>query len=216
VIPRRRHERAGLFGIGTRQEPRSAASAPSWLWVAVGTLALAIVVSAAIGIATQEPPLAVPGASGEQAQRADSLAKLLRQDSTNVRAIVQLGNLFYDTKNYGEAVPYYRRALARDPSLIDTRVDLAVSLHQAGHTGEALAELDRVLAEKPDHAVAHFDLGVIQEFMGRLDMAQASYERAGALEIGPELREAVVERLAAVAQKKRAPRDSTGLPPGHP
>ena len=134
----------------------------------------------------------------------------------NVRANVQLGNLLYDTSNYGQAVPYYRRALAGEPSLIDTRVDLGVSLHQSGHTAEAIAELTRVITEKPDHAVAHFDLGVIQEFMGQLDDADASYRRADALEVGPELRQAIQERLAAVAEKKRSPRDTTGLPPGHP
>lgn len=204
VIPRRRHTRAGLFGVGASDEPAPAGSAPSWIWLLVGTFCLGVVLVAAVRITTQPPPFQVPGASPIQANLADSLHKALRRDSLHVGDNLRLANLLYDTQNYEKAIPFYRRALTVEPHLLDARVDLAVSLHQSGRTDEAFAELGRVLEEKPDHAVALFDLGVIHEFIGELDEAGAAYERAQALPLEPELAHVIEQRLRAVREKQRA------------
>ena len=199
VIPRRKHERIGFFGVGSRAE--QSGGAPGWIWFAVGTLALAIALFAAIGITTREPPFGVPGASPIQANVADSLYQALKRDSTNVADNIRLANLLYDTANFEKAVPFYRRAVTLDPLQIDARVDLAVSLHQSGRTGEALAELTQVLDVQPDHAVALFDLGVIYESLERYEEAAEAYAGVAELDIEPEMAHALEQRVRAVEQK---------------
>lgn len=203
VIPRRRHTRVGLLGVGGSDKEAPAGSAPSWIWLAIGVICLGVVLVAAVSITTAPPPFEVPGASPIQANLADSLRRALQRDSLKVEDNLRLANLLYDTQNYGQAIPYYRRVVRVEPDRHDARVDLAVSLHQSGKTEEALAELRRVLEAKPDHAIAHFDLGVIHEFIGELDEAEAAYERVLKLPVEPELAHVVEQRLRAVEEKRR-------------
>jgi hypothetical protein len=132
-------------------------SVPSWLWAAVGLGALVAVLMSAISIARQPKPLAVPNASKPQLAAAESLAVLLRADSTATGPNIGLGNLFYDTGNFAEAVPYYRRALLKDPDLVDVRVDLGVSYHNMQNFDSARLELEDAVRRRPDHAVAAFE-----------------------------------------------------------
>jgi hypothetical protein len=203
VIPRRRHARVSLFGIGGTGDELPG-GAPSWIWFAVAGAALAIAVIAAIGITSQKPPFAIPNATPEQAHYADSLARVLDRDSLDLAANVGLGNVLYDTHNFGEAVRYYRRALVVRPDLPDVRVDMATSLHQSGRSPEAIAELEQVIAAHPGHALAWFNLGIVYESVGRLADAEAAYRSVEGLPLGSELRAALARQLAGLGQKRRA------------
>src|SRR5262245_50566487 len=157
VRPRRRvreeRERApatvATWGYRPSGPSQMNTGAPAWLWGAIGLFALGVVLVTAIQIARAPKPLAVPNASKEQLARAESLAVLLRADSAAVGPNVGLGNLFYDTGNYGLAVPYYVRALAADSSLIDVQVDLAVSYHNDGQSERALGVLEDAVRRRP-------------------------------------------------------------------
>jgi hypothetical protein len=186
-------------------------SVPSWLWAAVGLGALVAVLVSAIQIARQPPPLAVPGASKPQLASAESLAVLLRADSTAAGPNVALGNLFYDTGNFGEAVPFYLRALRKDPEMIDVRVDLGVSYHNLGKLDLAQQELEEAVRRQPDHAVAQFDLAVVYQTMGRKEDARAHYLKAKSLDTPPDMA-AVIDQLLAKLDNPNA----SALPPGHP
>ena len=186
-------------------------SVPSWLWAAVGLGALVAVLVSAIQIARQPQPIAVPGASKPQLASAESLNVLLRSDSTAAGPNVALGNLFYDTGNFGEAVPYYRRALRKDPDLIDVRVDLGVSYHNLGKLDLATQELEEAVRRRPDHAVAQFDLAVVYQTMGRKEDARAHYLKARALDSPPDMA-AVIDQLLARLDDPTP----SNLPPGHP
>lgn len=203
IIPRRRHARAGLFGIGggPREQP---GGAPSWLWFLIAAAALAIAVVAAIGITSRRPPLVIANATGPQREYADSLVRVLGRDSLDLSANVALGNLLYDTGNFGMAVAYYRRALAVHPDLPDVRVDLAVSLHQSGDSPAAIAELEQVIAAHPGHLIAPINLGIIYESIGRLADAEAVYRGMAGLSLPPELQVALERRLAGLELKKQA------------
>lgn len=186
---------------------------PSWLWLAVGLLALGAVFASAIQIARQPAPLAIPNATKPQLSSAESLRVVLRRDTTAVAPNVALGNLFYDTSNFGEAIPYYRRALRRDPSLTDVRVDLGVAYHNAGLPDSAIAVLEQVIANEPDHAIAHFDLAVLYQAMGRRTEARRMFEKAKALD-GPAEMDAMIDEM--LARLAAPPGGATTLPPGHP
>jgi cytochrome c-type biogenesis protein CcmH/NrfG len=204
IIPRRRHARVGLFGIGAGQ-PEPAGSAPSWIWLLVGAAALVIAVGAAISITAQKPPLVIPGATRDQVQLGDSLVKALARDSLDIVANIELGNLYYDTHNFGDAVRYYRRALSVHPDLPDVRVDMAVSLHQSGHTPEALGELAQVIAAHPEHVIARLDLGIILEAVGRVAEAESTYNVVSGMTLTADQRDLVARQLAGLQQRKTMP-----------
>lgn len=186
-------------------------SVPSWLWATVGLGALVAVLVSAIQIARQPAPIAIPGASKPQLASAESLSVLLRADSTAAGPNVGLGNLFYDTGNFGEAVPFYLRALRKDPELTDVRVDLGVAYHNMGKLDLAQQQLEEAVRRHPDHAVAQFDLAVVYQTMGRKEDARAHYLMAKALDTPPDMA-SVIDQLLARLDEPTA----SGLPPGHP
>ncbi len=187
-------------------------SIPSWLWAAVGLAALVAVLVTAIQIARAPVPLAIPGASKNQLASAESLRVILRADSTVVGPNIAFGNLFYDTGNFGDAVPYYHRALRADSSLTDVRVDLGVAYHNMGDMASARRELEHATQQAPDHPVAQFDLAVVYQSMGLKDEARAHYLKAKALE-HPEEMGRVIDQLL---DRLDHPEHGSPLPPGHP
>ena len=187
-------------------------SIPTWLWMTVGLGALAAVLVTAIQIARQEPPIAIAGATKEQLASAESLRVLLRSDSTQAGPNTAFGNLYYDTGNFGDAVPYYRRALKSDPTLTDVRVDLGVAFHNMGDLESARRELEEAARIAPDHSIAQFDLGVVYQSMGLKDQAREHYLKAKALEHPPEM-SAVIDQLI---DRLDHPANAAALPPGHP
>jgi len=190
-------------------------SVPGWLWMVVGFAALGAVLVAAIQIAHQAPPLAIPSATKPQLAQAESLATVLRRDSTSVDANVALGNLYYDTGNFGDAIPYYRRALKKDPTLTDVRVDMGVAYHNTNDIEQAKTTLEEATRLSPDHAVAHFDLGVVYQSLGKTSEARAQYVAAKGLDHPAEM-DAVVDTLIARIDHPRAHGAGMDLPPGHP
>jgi predicted negative regulator of RcsB-dependent stress response len=180
VIPRRHHQRAGLFGIGSEDRPRAAGGAPGWIWAAVGAVALLIALGTAIGITNQRSKVNIEGADPAKLATADSLDRILRKNPNDVKALVEMGNVYYDTKNFDDAIGFYDKALARDSSLVDVAVDRAVALHQAGHPDRAVSDLEGIVARHPEHAIAAFDLAVIYEFQGRKADAERMYTDAAA------------------------------------
>jgi len=203
-----------VASFGYRPERDAGASPPGWLWATVALAALGAVLVAAIQISHQAPPLAIPNASKPQLAQAESLVAVIKKDSTSAEANVALGNLYYDTGNYGDAIPYYHTALRRDPSLTDVRVDMGVSYHNAGDVESARRTLEEALAHSPEHAIAHFDLGVVYQTLGRKEDARAQYLKAKSLDHPPEM-SVVVDQLLARLDHPDAPAGSS-LPPGHP
>jgi tetratricopeptide (TPR) repeat protein len=169
---------------------------PSWIWVGVGLAALVAVLVSAIQIARQPAPLSIPGATKPQLATAESLRVVLRRDTTAVAPNVALGNLFYDTNNYKEAIPYYERALRKDPSHNDVRVDLGVAHHYAGNQELALSLLREAVRVDSTHAIAWFDLAIIQESLGMREEARQNFLRARALP-GPEAMGHVIDQMLA-------------------
>jgi tetratricopeptide (TPR) repeat protein len=205
VIPRRHHDRAALFGIGGGGRPRGEGGAPGWIWAAVGAGALLIALITAISITSQKPAISMEGADPAKLAAADSLARVLKKNPNDVSANVELGNLYYDTKNFGDAISYYDRALAQDSTLIDVAVDRAVAIHQSGRPDRAMDDLERIVQLHPEHAVAAFDLGVIYEFQGRKDDAARAYQMAEARATSPEVKHVAAMRLKALKGEIQAP-----------
>src|ERR1051326_4364288 len=84
----------------------------------------------------------------------------VKANPNDFEALVGLGNVDFDQKNYAEATTYYQKALAvRDD--LNVRTDLGTMLFYSNHYDEALTELKKVLAVQPNHAQALFNMGVV-------------------------------------------------------
>jgi tetratricopeptide (TPR) repeat protein len=77
-----------------------------------------------------------------------------------------------------DAIAEYERALARDPTHVKARTNLAVNLVNVGQIDRASRELMRVLAIDPDNASAHTNLGLVLAQQGNLDRAAREFREA--------------------------------------
>jgi cytochrome c-type biogenesis protein CcmH/NrfG len=84
----------------------------------------------------------------------------VKADPKDFEALVSLGNIDFDQKQYPEAADYYTKALAIHDDL-NVRTDLGTMLFYSKHYEEAMTELRKVLAVNPTHAQALFNLGVV-------------------------------------------------------
>lgn len=118
---------------------------------------------------------ALGGASGDTTPLS-VLKQAVEKQPNNPSHLLGMANALYDAGHFDQAAPYYRRALALDPSKDDARVDLATCLYQTGKHDLALAELDSVLASGASHPNAIYNRGVILHVMGREAEAKAAWQ----------------------------------------
>ncbi|HET9578752.1 MAG TPA: tetratricopeptide repeat protein [Usitatibacter sp.] len=76
------------------------------------------------------------------------------------------------------AIRAYEQAVARDPCLIDARINLGRLLHQLGRHAQAEKAYREALKACGEDAVVLYNLGVLLDDLGRSAEAIAAYERA--------------------------------------
>jgi cytochrome c-type biogenesis protein CcmH/NrfG len=123
------------------------------------------------------PPSAVQPTPAEQKamleRAAAPLLEALKQNPNDFDSLARLGNLYYDGKQFPEAIKYYERALKIRPDNPDVRTDLGTAYWYTGDPDTALTELQKSLKIRPDHAGTLFNLGVVK-WQGKMDPAGAA------------------------------------------
>jgi cytochrome c-type biogenesis protein CcmH/NrfG len=120
----------------------------------------------------------LPGIGSGQQQQAPSpemIAKaaepLLAQLKTNPKdfdTLDKLGNLYYDSQAYPQAIDYYKKALGVQPNNPDVRTDLGTAYWYTGNADEAITSYEKALAIRPNHPGTLFNLGIVK-WQGKKD-----------------------------------------------
>ena len=90
--------------------------------------------------------------------------RLLAEDPDNLAGIIALGNAYYDSGQWKQAISAYERALAINPRNADVRTDMGTAYRSLGQYGRALAAYRTVLAREPSHANARYNMGVVYAY----------------------------------------------------
>jgi tetratricopeptide (TPR) repeat protein len=84
---------------------------------------------------------------GRNAEAAEIWSAIAQHDPRNAEALAHLGLIEARQQHYGEAISYYRRALALDPAFPSLEMNLGLALFKTDQFGEAIkaftAELER-------------------------------------------------------------------------
>ncbi len=102
------------------------------------------------------------------AQATAPLLEAVNKDPNDYGSLVRLGDMYYDVKQFPNAIQFYERALALQPGSPDVRTDLGTAYWYSGNTDKAIAELQTSLKYKPGHAQALFNLGWVR-WQGKQD-----------------------------------------------
>jgi cytochrome c-type biogenesis protein CcmH/NrfG len=104
-------------------------------------------------------------------KKAAPLLARLQSTPNDPQLLAEIGNIYYDTQTYGEAITYYQKSLAlkEDPNV---RTDLGTAYFYTGDPDTALAQFDRTLKADPRFENALFNV-VMVKFQGKMDVAGA-------------------------------------------
>jgi cytochrome c-type biogenesis protein CcmH/NrfG len=96
------------------------------------------------------------------------LLATLKTSPDDFNTIVQVANVYYDGRQYPDAVKYYQLAVKSQPTNADVLTDLGTSLWYMGDADGAIAEFQKALKYRPDHPGTLFNLGVVR-WQGKFD-----------------------------------------------
>ena len=109
------------------------------------------------------------GASPEMlAQAAQPLLTKLQANPKDFSTLTQLGNLYYDSQAYPQAIEYYTKALELNPKNPDVITDLGTAYWYTGNPDKAIDEFQKSLSIRPNHPGTLFNLGIVK-WQGKKD-----------------------------------------------
>lgn len=123
--------------------------------------------TAAVGPSSGDASASQPQITPEQqkAMVEKAVAPLLaslQTDPNNFYTLVQLANLYYDGKQYPDAIKYYQLALKKQPTNADVMTDLGTAIWYQGDADGAIGEFQKALKYRPDHPGTLFNLGIVR------------------------------------------------------
>ena len=102
------------------------------------------------------------------AKAAEPLLAQLKTKPNDFDTVVKLGNLYYDSQAYPQAIEYYEKAVSLQPNNADVRTDLGTAYWYTGNADKAIASFEQALTIRPDHAATLFNLGIVK-WQGKKD-----------------------------------------------
>ena len=100
------------------------------------------------------------------------LLEALKNNPNDLESIVGLGNVYYDTQQYPQAIHYYEQALTLQPDNADVITDLGTAYWYTGDADKAIVQFKRSLKIRPNHAGTLFNMGIV-EWQGKMDPSAA-------------------------------------------
>jgi cytochrome c-type biogenesis protein CcmH/NrfG len=89
---------------------------------------------------------------------------ILEKNPRDLQALITLGNAYFDTDRYQEAIDAYSKALTIDPKNPDVRTDMGIMYRKLGQFDKAIGAFRQVASENPLHVNSRFNLGVVLKY----------------------------------------------------
>lgn len=108
------------------------------------------------------PPAGMTGeASVDMASKVLQLEQYLKNHPKDEKAWAQLGNLFFDSDQYANAIEAYNKSLEIQPDQIGVVTDLGVMYRRNKEPRKAIESFDRAIAMDPKFDTARFNKGIV-------------------------------------------------------
>lgn len=117
-------------------------------------------------------------------QKISELKNIVAADPANFQAWVALGNEYFDSNKFMDAIEAYDKALAIQPNSPDVLTDQGVMFKRLGWFDRAIGNFKKANEIDPTHATSVYNLGVIYRYdLQDFPKAQEAWTRF--LEISP-------------------------------
>lgn len=121
--------------------------------------------------------------------RAASLQQTATAEPKNVAVRTELGNLYFDSERFEQAIPWYEAALKLAPTNPDISTDLGVSYLYTQQTDRAIAQFEKSITMDPKHLKTWLNIGIAKAMVkGDTAGGEAAWQKV--IEIAPGSEEA--------------------------
>jgi cytochrome c-type biogenesis protein CcmH/NrfG len=114
---------------------------------------------------TERPPHSpIPGNSQQRIQAAaqiPDLKKMAEKGPGNADIWIKLGNIYFDTNRYLEAIDAYQKALELRPDNANVWTDLGVMFRRSEQPQKAIESFDMAIKSDTSHEVSRFNKGIV-------------------------------------------------------
>jgi len=161
------------------------------LLIAAVTLVAGFIIGLLAGQRTSGPGAVVstgapsgPAPTVNLQQKVTELKNIVAADPSNFQAWVALGNEYFDSNQFMDAIEAYDKALEIQPNSPDVLTDQGVMFKNLGWYDRAIANFTKANEIDPTHATSIYNLGIIYRYDLK-DFAKAEETWKKFLEISP-------------------------------
>ena len=122
-------------------------------------------------------------------QRIETLKSQLFDSPDNFELLSALGDAYFESQRYIEAIGIYEKAIKIDPKSADSFNDLALSQFYTGNNEAALVSVTKAVEADAAYKHGWLTKGFILMTLGRLDEAAESLKKVKTLDFGGRLAE---------------------------
>lgn len=164
-------------------------------------------VTTAAPAASAAPAAPAPALLDEN--RVKALTSVAAQQPTNPTPRIELGNLYFDSERYTDAIQWYAEALKLAPKDVNVSTDLGVSYYYTNQPDLALAQFDESLKIDPSHTKTLLNQGIVRAF-GKQDLAGAEESWQRVLQLSPTSAEGEAAKRALDSLRSAHPPAAAG------
>jgi len=132
-------------------------------------------------------PQSSTGSGASLTVQIEDTKKMLESQSDSAALWTKLGNLYFDTDQYGKSIDAYNKSLAINPDNAHVLTDLGVMYRRNKQPKKAVETFDAAILAAPDHETARFNKGIVL-FYDIKDKAAAIRAWRGLVEMNPNAR----------------------------
>ena len=136
----------------------------------------------------------------QQSARMLLLEREVEKNPGSMAAWLELGNLYFDTSKYQDAIRAYNRYLSLDPNNPDVWTDLGVMYRRIGNPEQAVSSFDKAIGLNPQHEQARFNKGIVLlHDLGDRDAALQTWQEL--IKINPDFRTPTGQTIKELVEK---------------
>ena len=135
-------------------------------------------------------------------QRIETLKSQLFDNPDNLELLATLGDAYFESQRYIEAIGVYEKAIKIDPKNADSLNDLALSQFYTGNSEAALVSVTKAVEADPVYKHGWLTKGFILMTLGRLDEAAVALKKVKEFDAGGRLAEEADNFLNQIALAK--------------
>lgn len=134
----------------------------------------------------------------QQADKILVLEQELDANPENVATRIELGDIYFDSNKFQEAIEVFSKAEQIDPGNIHVLNDLGTLYLNTGNYDAALTRFETVLGIDPSHSHSLYYVGIIHREKGDKDKALQAFEKVLNMNPDPQLAGKAQQEIAAL------------------